>query len=152
MGEIFERILVGVSGTESSRAAVEMAARLARLHRAQIVLVSVVDTGLSSEIARALGRSESDVLADMEANSRKYLRDAEIVARRLGVSTEAVLRRGTPYLEIADEAEVRRADLVVLGSTHVEGPHRLAIGRVLERVIEHVDCPVLVVRHRKQST
>ncbi len=151
MSEIFQRILAAVSGTESSLAAAEMALRLARVHGAQLAVVTVVDTAFGQEMARLLRQTEQEVLAKLEASGRGYLRHCEVMGRREGISVETVVRRGVPYLEIAAEAEARQADLVVLGSTHVAGPRRLAIGRVVERVIEHVECPVLVVRHSPQQ-
>lgn len=148
MSEIFNRILVAMSGTESSQAAAELALRLASFHGAQAVLVTVVDTGLAQEIARVLGRSEEEVLAEMEVGSHGILHHGQVMAHRLGLTVETVIRKGTPYLEIVAEAEARQADLVVVGSSLGEGARRLAIGRVVERVIEHAGCPVLVVRHR----
>lgn len=151
MSEIFDRILVALSGTESSQAAAALAFRLAQFHGAHVVVVNVVDTGLAQEIARVLGRPENEVLAEMEATSRSYLHHGELLARRAGVSAETVVRRGVPHLEIIAQAEASQADLVVLGSTHLEGPRRLAIGRVVERVMEHADRPVLVVPRRAQT-
>lgn len=150
MSEIFERILVALSGTESSQAAAALAFKMARLHGAEVAIVSVVDTGLAADMARVLRRPEEEVLDEMEVNVLNYLRHGETMGRKEGVPVETLVRRGAPYIEIASEAESRNADLVVLGSTHVEGVRRLAIGRVVERVIEHVACPVLVVRHRGQ--
>ena len=148
MSDIFQCIVVALSGTESSQAAAGLALRIARLHDARVVMVNVVDTGLAEEIARLMGRPEEQVLSEMELSGRNILRHGEVMARQEGIAVETVVRRGTPYLEIVTEAEERGADLVVLGSTHAAGLRRLAIGRVVERVIEHSDCPVLVVRRR----
>ncbi|MHB0868293.1 MAG: universal stress protein [Chloroflexota bacterium] len=149
MDGIFNRILVALSGTPSSQAAAELALRMAQLHGSQVILVTVLDTGLAHEISRVLGRPEEEVLAEMETSSQGNLHYGQVMARRVGVPVETALRRGNPYLEIVAEAEERNVDLVVVGSSsHVGGARRLAIGRVVERVIENSDCPVLVVRHR----
>ncbi len=147
MADVFRTIIVAVSGTESSLAAASLALRLAKLHGAQVVMVGVVDEGQAQEIARVMGRTEAQVLAELEKSARGNLRHVELMARQEGVEVETVLRRGAPHLEIVGEADDRRADLIVVGSTHVVGPRVMAIGRVVERVLEHSASPVLVVRH-----
>lgn len=149
MADVFQTIVVAVSGTEISQAAAVMSLCLARIHGARVVMVNVMDTGLAEEIARVMGRPEGQVVAEMERSGHAILRHAEVMARREGVAVETVIRRGTPQLEIVAEAENRSADLIVVGSTHVEALRWLAIGRVVERVIEHAGCPVLVVWHRQ---
>ncbi|MGE5618048.1 MAG: universal stress protein [Sphingomonadaceae bacterium] len=149
MNGIFHRILVAMSGTPSSEAAADLALRMAQTHGAQVVMVTVVDTGLAQEISRVLGRPGEEVLGEMQRSHQAILHEGQLMARRMGISVETVLRRGSPHLEIVAEAAARQVDLLVLGSSsHVGGARRLAIGRVVERVIENADCPVLVVRHR----
>mgnify|MGYP005866016711 CR=1 FL=1 len=151
MSDIFNKMLVAMSGTESSEAAAELGIKLAKAHQAQLSLVYVVDTGLVAEMARLMGRPEEQLMADMESNGLAVLRRGEHLAKQSGIHALSVLRRGSPPLEIVAEAASRRADLILLGSTYLVGPHPPSLGRVVERVIEHSDCPVLVVRHRVQS-
>ena len=92
MSEIFKRILVGLSGSESSQAAAGLAFRLARLHGAEVVLLTVVDTGLAQKIAGALGRPLDKVLSEMEVSGRSYLKNGQMMARRMRISVEVVLR------------------------------------------------------------
>lgn len=55
-------------------------------------------------------------------------------------------RVGDPGTEIADYAESIDADLVIIPSHGYHGFKRALLGSVTERVIRHVDCPVLVLR------
>lgn len=151
MGEVFNRIVVAMSGTESSEAAALMALRLSRVHGAQVTLVNVVDIALAEEIARVMGQPQDQVVLDMERSGQAILRHGEVLGRQQGVPVRTILRRGSPHLEIVAEAEDWGADLIIIGSTHVVGPRPLAIGRVVERVIEHSASPVLVVRRRAQT-
>ncbi|MGI5835095.1 MAG: universal stress protein [Chloroflexota bacterium] len=151
MNGVFSKIVVAMSGTESSEAAAVMGLRLSKVHGAKVMLVNVVDLALAAEIARVMGRPQDQVLADMEKSGRGILRHGEVLGNQEGVLVSTALRRGSPHLEIVDEAESWGADLIIIGSTHVAGPRPLAIGRVVERVIEHSACPVLVVRRRAQT-
>lgn len=147
MSDLFKRILVGVSGTPTAEAAARLAIRLAELHGADLRLVYVVDADLAAEIARVMQRPRDEVLADMATTGQHVLRHIERLAQREGRSVTTNLRQGVPAAELLAEARDWPADLIVLGSTSRHGPRRLAIGRVIEPVIENADCPVLVVRH-----
>ncbi len=75
------------------------------------------------------------------------------VTRRMADATErapgtfeVVIQEGSPHAEIVRLAEVRRADLVVVGSTGATGLTRLVLGSVATRVARAAHCPVLVAR------
>lgn len=59
---------------------------------------------------------------------------------------EIFLERGEPYAEVVRQAEVWRADMVVVGSENQAGPTRGLLGGVAGRVVRFAHCPVLVSR------
>jgi len=151
MTELFQRILVGIDSTESSLAAAKLAIELAREHGSTLVLVHVVNEELARELSHALGRPEDEVLRDLEANGRRYLNEARRLASASGVPAQDVLRRGTPSVELLAEARARQATLLVLGKTSVP-PLRLRVrGRVLQRILDAAELPVLVVRQPERD-
>jgi nucleotide-binding universal stress UspA family protein len=147
MTDIFRRILVAVSGTPTAEAAAKLAIRLAAAHGAALRLVHVVDADLAVEIARVTQRPKDELLAQMTTTGQHALRHVERMAQQDGQMAETKLRSGVPAAELLAEANDWPADLIVLGSTSRHGPRRLAIGRVIDPVLENADCPVLVVRH-----
>ena len=58
---------------------------------------------------------------------------------------------GVPYAVIVEQAESRRASLVVVGAHGESGVRRLALGSVSERVVRYAPCPVRVVRETPAS-
>jgi len=58
------------------------------------------------------------------------------------------IRFGDPGHEIAAYAEEVDAGLVIVSSHGQSALRHLLIGSVAERVIRHVHCPVLVLKHR----
>ncbi len=144
---MFKRIVAGISGTPTAEAASRCAMQLAGEQGASLRLVFVVDADLATDIGRVMERPRDELLAEMTSTGQRILRHAERIAQRDGRTVETRLRQGVPAVEILAEARDWPADLIVLGSTSRHGPRRLAIGHVIEPVIENADCPVLVVRH-----
>lgn len=146
MTRLFQRILVGVDSTESSMAAGKLAVELASEHKADLTLVYVVNDDLARELSLALGQPEEQVRRDLESNGRRYLGEIGRLAAEAGVAAEQVVRRGSPPIELLAEASARGATLLVMGKTSAP-PIRLRVrGRVLQRVLESAEVPVLVVR------
>jgi nucleotide-binding universal stress UspA family protein len=145
MTDLFESILVAVDTTDSSLDAARAASELAQAHGSSLAFVHVVNEDLARELAHAMGRPETAVLADLEANGRHYLAEARRLAAALGVSASEVLRPGRPSVEVLAEAHARHATLLVLGKASIPPLHPHAGGRVLERILDAAELPVLVV-------
>ena len=82
--------------------------------------------------------------ADREKATRKHAQ--EFLEKHNMTGVTILTRVGDPGTEIADYAESIDADLVIIPSHGYHGFKRALLGSVTERVIRHVDCPVLVLR------
>jgi nucleotide-binding universal stress UspA family protein len=60
--------------------------------------------------------------------------------------TDGVVRTGCPEQVISEYAHQINADLIVMG-TH--GDHAQPVGKVIERVIGRVDCPVMAIPNKE---
>lgn len=69
-----------------------------------------------------------------------------------GIGVTSHIVEGVPALEIADEAEAVRADLIVMGSHRHGSLHHLLLGSVSGGVLKRVTCPVLLVPAPLTST
>jgi nucleotide-binding universal stress UspA family protein len=86
-----------------------------------------------------------DFETKIDTAARKAL---EGVAARIcssGVTIAALLRRGTPWVEILATAEQTKADLIVMGTHGRHGVARALLGSVAEKVVRAAPCPVLTV-------
>jgi nucleotide-binding universal stress UspA family protein/nitrite reductase/ring-hydroxylating ferredoxin subunit len=72
---------------------------------------------------------------------------AEAAGRAEGLEPEVVLRDGAPAEDIVEVADVREADLIVLGSRGLSLGAQI-IGSVAAKVSRHAPCDVLLVRER----
>jgi len=122
-----EKILVATDGSEYSEKAVREAISIAKRFGSSIVAISVE-------------HRESD-LQRVKDNVR-HIRD---FADKEGVEAETFAITGTPYESIVTTAQVKNADLIVIGSHGRTGLRKLLMGSVAERVIALAHCSVLVL-------
>lgn len=145
---MFQRVIVPLDGSELAERALPQAAELARLARASLHLVRVIDVsrlerygayGLALEYA-ALGQ----VVAEEEAAARQYLDEvaARLTAEGLTVTTE--IRQGLVGRELV--ALAGPSDLIVMASHGRGGLARWFLGSVAEEVTRRAAGPVMLVR------
>jgi len=139
------RILVPVDGSDCSRAAAEHAVWLAQVHRAELVLLHVVDEQVIAELAERASDDGVRARDRLLENGQAYLRDVARVAQDGGVPHREEIAEGDPSAVICETAERGRADLIVMGRIGRRGARRILMGSITRRVIESGDVAVLVV-------
>lgn len=138
----FERILVAIDGSEASDRAFDKALELTALTGATLAALAV--EGPLPAYAATVGEVE-EVKREKDAFFSRLLTAAEEKAAASGVALETELRPGHAAELIVRVAGEWRADLIVLGHKgHFLRDHLL--GSTADRVIEHADCPVMIVR------
>ena len=121
---------------EAIRTALEFAISPANVHLIHVVIpLTVITAGEAWAV--------EDVDSRLDA-SRDYL--ARYLQEHHISGVNSVVREGDPGLQIAEYAHSLKADLVVIPSHGRHGVQRLLLGSVAERVLRHVECPVLVLR------
>lgn len=172
----FARALVPLKGTASSRAGLEVAGNISQNLGTALVLLHVVtrpadgtgpppdgahngSSGASPGPDRAArggepggtaigsdGASQGTPRRSATGAGEGVLREAEVLARELGVSPDLLVRHGSAAgTEIVEAAREVDADLVVLGATVrlVEG--RPFLGHTVEQVLAQSPTTVVVV-------
>lgn len=141
----FNRILVAFDGSPTSNKALAAAIDLARSHGGRLRLVHCVD-----ELPYMSGFDTSpDVIAIIRANGEQLLKEAAITAAGAGVDADCDLidEPGQRLGEIvAREAQLWKADLVVVGTHGRRGVGRMLLGSGAEQIIRLAPVPVLVIR------
>jgi nucleotide-binding universal stress UspA family protein len=137
---MFDKILLGVDGSDEAKKAVRVAIDLAQKSRGEVLVVHVHQEELSA-------RDTADVEPTYEA---QMLTDATLdVMRKAGVMARSELRPAGfmgVAKEILDAAESFGADSIVLGSRGLSDWGGLLLGSVTHRVAHLAECPVVVVR------
>lgn len=136
----WERILVPVDGSASSRTAAHLAFHLARAYGSQVLVASV------AHIPSQLYGISASMVEKMISESKGNLDEIKSDAGSLEIDAEYLLREGEPEQILIELASQRSNDLIIMGSHGRTGLTRLLMGSVTERVIQGSPCPVLVVR------
>lgn len=142
---MFKNIVVAYDGSEQAEHALEMAANIALQAEARIALVYAFDP-----LPAWIGTPDFPVAVAVEpriAYSEALLDKAEKRLQEIGVSNiEQDILEGPPPEAIVQAADVRHADLIVMGTRGMGVLKGLILGSVSERVIGAAHCPVLVVK------
>jgi len=149
---MYQRILVPVDGSTPSDKALEEAIRLARITRGGLRLIHVVDE-LSFALLGTGGTGSR--LEDLRCNGRKILDLAQQKAEAAGVPVETVLHDDFTLdvdEQVAIEARVWRADVIVAGTHGRRGAARWTLGRDAERIARLAPVPVMLVRASDSAT
>jgi universal stress protein A len=91
----------------------------------------------------------AEVQSHVDAAELEARENLELFAQELsnqGVKVQPYLRVGFPFDEIVQMANHFDVDLIIIGSHGRSGISRLLVGSTAERVVEHAQCPVLVVK------
>ena len=142
-----ERILVGIDGSPSSKAALRWAIRQAKLTGAS------VDAVTAWHIPAGYGIAPGPVdVFDFDSNAKGVL--AEALAEVSTLAPEVTVR---PQVTEGHAAEVllrasHGADLLVVGSRGHGGFASALLGSVSQYCVVHAHCPVLVMRDGHQRT
>ena len=144
---MFQRIVVGLDGSEVSETALRMGADLARrlqvpLHLVRVADLAVVHWGANEAAAEYAELSEETVREKERAT--QYLATVEQPLRDEGLHVTTEVRSGLAARELTDAAGP--GDLLVVASHGRHGLERLLLGSVADEVAERSSASVLIAR------
>ena len=144
---MFQRIVVGLDGSQVSETALRMGADLARrldvpLHLVRVADLAVVHWG-ANQAAAAYAELSGEMVREKE-KAAQYLNTVEQPLRSEGLRVTSEVRSGLAARELADAAGP--GDLLVVASHGRHGLERLLLGSVAEEVAERSRASVLIAR------
>jgi nucleotide-binding universal stress UspA family protein len=141
----WQRVVVGVDGSDGSRLALEAAVEQAREHDA---VLTVLTTWTQPVSAGAPGYASFQWIEDADLSRAAKQQQADVLTAVLGpepsLEVEQRVVEGHPAQQLVVAAE--GADLLVVGSRGHGGFVGMLLGSVSQHVSAHAPCPVLVVR------
>ncbi len=151
---MYQRILVPVDGSPTSERGLQEAIRLALLTHASLRLIHVIDEMSFMLGIDAYGYAAGELLDLLRKDGTEILQQASATVRAQGVSVDSVLYENldkTVQQRIIAEAEMWKADLIVIGTHGRRGVRRLVLGSSAEGVLRTSPVPVLLVRAPEES-
>jgi nucleotide-binding universal stress UspA family protein len=146
MGDI-KLIIVGVDGSETSRAALHWAYDEATHHGAALTVVMTwhpPNTLPQSPPYGALMEKDYESQPKLEALGVLDGLVAELERRTPEVDLRTSIEEGNPAKVLIERS--RGADLMVVGSRGHGGFAGMLLGSVSQHLVAHAECPVVVVR------
>ncbi|MER3428553.1 MAG: hypothetical protein C4334_10720 [Pyrinomonas sp.] len=143
------RIIVGVDGSPSSQAALEMAAARAWPEGTEIRVLSAIDGALSlgeSFALRWIARDDERAVEQARAQLAALI---EPLFAGRGWSPTVIVRRGSAKRALVEEAEKWQADSVFVGARGLRTRERSSLGSVASVVASRAPCSVEVVRKER---
>jgi nucleotide-binding universal stress UspA family protein len=145
---MYKRILVPTDGSDTAKAGVMEACKLAKEQGAQVRLVYILEPYLALA-PEVYGVAYEQVTEDLRAGGASALRYAQTVAKQLGIEAQVQLIEalGSPAGElIIKAAQEWPADLIVCGTHGRRGLRRIVMGSDAEYIVRHTPVPVLLIR------
>ncbi len=138
---MYDRILVGIDGSEDAHAAAEHAVDLAATYGATLHCLYVVETRTAYD--NAIVEPET-VRENLRREGREALARVEAAAETAGVDSIASIEEGVPAEAIAEYADDHGIDLVVVGARGKSAFKTILLGSTTEALVGS-GLPVLVV-------
>jgi nucleotide-binding universal stress UspA family protein len=139
------KILCPIDFSDCSRQALRAAVRLANEHAAELELLHV--WYLPATLYAGENLVPNGAIRQMEREAARGLEAALAEARGLGAQRVGTrLLSGVPWPTIVDVASEPSIDLIVAGTHGRTGLARVILGSVVQRIVRHAPCSVLVVR------
>lgn len=135
-----QTILHPTDFSENSRRAFRTACMAARITRARLVILHVVEPPMAVAVEGVML-----LPTEIDVNPLKE-KLRELRPRRAKFPIEHRTANGDPAQEIVRMAEETAADLIVMGTHGRSGFGRLLMGSVAEHVVRRAPCPVMTVK------
>lgn len=148
MAGFLKKILWATDFSDEANEALLYADAFAKAFKAQLIALHVVP-----DFAPALYDMASVIKGELarrvDAVKKEAKKRLEDLKKREGISFEAIVQEGTASDKIAEIAEKKNADLVVIGRAGLSAIEKLFMGSVTNRVLRSSTVPVLVIKKKE---
>lgn len=140
---MYNVVVVGTDGSESSFLAVRRAAGVAAAMDAELVLASAY---VGEHVDNAIHQSSSSTPVEGELSAAEVLASAKRVAEEEGATAiRSVLREGNPVEVLMSIATSEKADLLVVGNRGINSLTGRLLGSVPADAARQAECDVMIV-------
>ena len=145
---LFKKILIPTDGSDNTKEAIAKGLEMAKIMEAEVTALYVVDQ--TSFINFPMDSTIVSVYSLLEKEGQDAVEFVKSEGAKLGVKVTTKVEEGSPARKIVDASKAH--ELVVMGTLGRTGISKILLGSVAERVVRFADCPVLVVRARKEGS
>ncbi len=144
---MFKRILVPTDGSDITAHAVDVAVQLAKVHGSQLLTLSVMEPFPYSAVSEIQPVPPQEFIDAQQRVALRRVEDVCAAAAAQGLSCKAHTVEALHAWEaIVDHAKAESVDLIVMASHGRSGFAALLLGSETQKVLNHIELPVLIVR------
>jgi nucleotide-binding universal stress UspA family protein len=147
---MFKHVLCPIDGSDRSSQALDMAAKFAASHGADLTICTVVDPSRAAAMAFGDPTMSNACFDALEDDGNALLTEAASRVQNTVVAHTALIV-GQPVDAIVQYAAEHGNDIIIMGSHGRSGIHRALLGSVTEGVVRHAHVPVLIDRTIKNT-
>jgi nucleotide-binding universal stress UspA family protein len=149
-GKLFKRFLLALDGKEDHEAGVERAVELASAIKADLHLLTVINTlstlsGTEAATGMLLPSATTIMLEIAEEDAMERLEEKADILRKKGFKVTLDVHRGDPVEWIVKDSETHKCDLIVLGTHGRSGINAFWAGSSAPRVPAMTKKPLLLI-------
>ena len=143
MSIVTSRILIPIGFSDQSMIALGQAFNLAKIKKAEIILLSVIE---EPNMIESLFLDDRTHELQQKVND-KLVEVGKEYAEKYDIRVETMVAKGRVYEKIIDVAKMVNADLIVMGTNGTpKGVMKKVIGSNAERVVRLAHCPVVTIK------
>jgi len=144
---MFKRILVPTDGSDITAHAVDTAIQLAKIHGAQLLTLSVMEPFPYSAVSEIQPVPPQEFIDAQLRVATQRVEAVTAAAAAQGLSCKGHTVEALHAWEaIIDHAKAEGVDLIVMASHGRKGFAALLLGSETQKVLTHVELPVLIVK------
>ena len=139
-------ILIPIDFSETSMLAIEHAAFMAKLFKADVALLHIMEKNWESFSIVApeiVIENQSSVTDKIE---KKLKEVAGGISKKYGIKVSTTIANGNIYSEISSFCSEKKVDVIVMGTHGASGFEEFFIGSNTYKVVTQSDCPVISVQ------
>jgi len=144
-----KKILLPVEYFADEPELVQEAVDIGKKFNSKITIFHVDNTQIMISRLQYEAYIDRDIIADRPDN-KKNIEKIINLYKDEGLDVEVKEKTGDPASEIINEAEEGDYDLVIMRTHGMGAAKRFMLGSVTNKVVHHIDKPLLVVRENKE--
>lgn len=141
MNSTTNNILVPIDFSEQSIIGLEQSYNLAKLTKAEITLLNVIEGGSIWKLFSS--KEQKDVINKMR-NKLENL--SQEVSKKSGIKVNILIEKGKLVDKILETADKLNVTFIVMGTTSVDNIKRKIIGTNALQVVREANCPVITIK------
>jgi nucleotide-binding universal stress UspA family protein len=148
---MFDKILVGVDGSEPSINAADYAAELAEEKGSELILISIAPEVPILAGSRSVSERVPELQSELERERKTMLENQKVRLNEkfpeLKITT--VVGTGSPSRNIVELSRNENVDIIIVGNRGRSGVATWMLGSVSRDIVESCTVPVLVVKDQR---